>query len=312
MIFDGPNRRIILQAIDGDAVEVIDVYSEWKRWVQSGAGALYPEAFTTVGGDDLGGGIFAGVYFFLNTAAGWRIRPREASHVLALSGNLYPLVSGDPMFANTLGVYTVQIQLTVSSLTQAISTTGGGGGGGGISIIDVQTAMTLQGYNTVRAQFLDQLDIDKQNSVPQTLAYLKEACAALEQALSRTIPLPYAAYAPRTTVGVNDDPPESGGDFGQAPPDYAIPVAPALGLPANYIFMPRQPLLGIRDGVNKEFRTAVPFVSGDAVREVVYRSGVRVPTTDYRVNTAAKTITFLRAPQPADTLFLDAYVETAS
>lgn len=181
-------------------------------------------------------------------------------------------------------------------------------GGGSITIGDVQTAMTLQGYTIARGEFLEQLDPERQDGVTQILMQLRAGCIALEQAISQTIPLPYAAYSPRPVIGPSDQQPP----VSEPPPPLALPaVVPVTGLPANYRFMPRQPLNGVRDGVNKIFTTVVPFVSGDSVREVVYRSGVRVPVTDYRVNTAERSITFLRAPQPTDTLYLDAYVETA-
>lgn len=181
-------------------------------------------------------------------------------------------------------------------------------GGGSITIGDVQTAMTLQGYTIARGEFLEQLDPERQDGVTQILMQLRAGCIALEQAISQTIPLPYAAYSPRPVIGPSDQQPP----VPEPTPPLALPaVVPVTGLPANYRFMPRQPLNGIPDGVNKIFTTVVPFVSGDSVREVVYRSGVRVPVTDYRVNTAERSITFLRAPQPTDTLYLDAYVETA-
>lgn len=132
MIFDGPNRRIILEASDGNTVDAQEIYSRWKDWIIAGSGPQYPNAFTTVGGDPLGGGLFAGSYFFLNTADGWLIRPREESHNLVINGNLYPLVAGAAMFANTLGTYQVFVRVQTSSLTQAI-TTGG-----------VDTALILQ------------------------------------------------------------------------------------------------------------------------------------------------------------------------
>jgi len=132
MIFDGPGRLIILEASDGNLVEAQDIYSRWKDWVLGGTGAQYPNVFTTVGGDPLGGGLFAGAYFFLNTADGWLIRPREVDHNLVINGNLYPLVANAPMFASTLGSFQVFIRLQTSSLTQAL-TTGG-----------VDTALILQ------------------------------------------------------------------------------------------------------------------------------------------------------------------------
>lgn len=124
MIFDGPNRRIVFEVADGDTVDVVDIYSAWKRWVRDEDGAQYPAAFTTFGGDPLGGGVFAGAYFFLATDQGWLIRPREAHHSVQLNGNLYPVVAAAPMLADTLGPWRVQVRLQTSSLTQSIATAG--------------------------------------------------------------------------------------------------------------------------------------------------------------------------------------------
>ncbi len=164
MIFDGINHLIILEAADGNTVEAIDIYSRWKDWVQSGAGAGYDAAFTTIGGEDLGGGITAGNYFFLQTAAGWQVRPREAAHNLTINGNLYPDVAGVGMFAATLGAHQIQIRLQTSSLTQIV--------GGGFSS-QVQSAMTAQGYTTARAAFLDELDVTDPDSVAAAVQLIR-------------------------------------------------------------------------------------------------------------------------------------------
>lgn len=121
MIFDGPNLLVVLEQSDGDLVTALDIYSEWKSWVQSGDGAGYPAAFRAIGGDPLGGGVFAGSYFFLQTPSGWRIRPREAAHELTIDGNLFVDADGDDLFVPTLGAFQVQIQLTTSSLTQQVA-----------------------------------------------------------------------------------------------------------------------------------------------------------------------------------------------
>lgn len=121
MIFDGPNLLIILEASDGDLVRAIDIYSRWKDWVRSSVGSAYPEAFTTIGGEGLGGGLIAGQYFFLNTLSGWSVRPREASHELTIQGNLYPNVPGADQFTPTLGSFQVAINLQTSSLTQQVT-----------------------------------------------------------------------------------------------------------------------------------------------------------------------------------------------
>lgn len=87
-------------------------------------------------------------------------------------------------------------------------------------------------------------------------------------------------------------------------------AAPApVRLPADARFLPHVALSGAVDGVNTVYLSPVPFISGDIVREVVYRNGVRVDPADYTADPASRTITFLRAPLPADTLLLDAYVE---
>lgn len=124
MIFDGPNHRIILEASDGNSISVAGMYSRWKDWVLTD-GAQYEDAFLgSIGGEPLGGGVYVGGYVFLNTAAGWRIRPREEDHEIAFDGNLYPGVAGAAMFAPTLGSYQITRSLVKSPLTQAIATTG--------------------------------------------------------------------------------------------------------------------------------------------------------------------------------------------
>jgi hypothetical protein len=166
MIFDGTTLRIILEPSDGDTVEAIDgIYSRWKDWVLNDDGSKYAEAFTeSFGGNALGGGKQAGNYVFLNTAAGWKIRPREAAHELTIAGNIYPDIAGASMFAPTLGTYQIQINLERSSLTQIV--------GGGFES-QVQSAMTAQGYTTARAAFLDELDVTDPDSVAAAVQLIR-------------------------------------------------------------------------------------------------------------------------------------------
>jgi hypothetical protein len=127
--FDGPNKVISYDDAGTQvAIDAADLYSRWKDWVALG-NAQYPAAFRTIGGDPLGGGIFAGAYFFLNNTDGWRIRPKEAAHELVIAGNLYPENAALPTFLPTVGAYNVQTRLALSSLTQSIA----GGSGGGLT-----------------------------------------------------------------------------------------------------------------------------------------------------------------------------------
>lgn len=122
MIFDGPNRLIILEASDGDAIQAIDMFSEWKRWVKDEDGSRYPPALVSTGGEDIGAGLTAGSYFFVNTIDGWRIRPREEDHDVRIVGNLYPADPNDPIRVSTLGTFQVSFELERSQLTQGVET----------------------------------------------------------------------------------------------------------------------------------------------------------------------------------------------
>jgi hypothetical protein len=123
--FDGPNKII---SYDDPGTTVVlsakDVYSRWKDWVAAG-NAQYATAFRTIGGDPLGGGIFAGDYFFLNNVDGWRMQPKNSPHVLILTGNMYAEDSNLAFFLNTPGAHNVRIEMRTSSLTQTVSSGSG-------------------------------------------------------------------------------------------------------------------------------------------------------------------------------------------
>lgn len=128
--FDAQNKRIVL---DTAYVEVRDIYSRWKEWVQSG-NAEYPAAFRVVGGDPIGGGIFVSSYFFLLN--GWRIRPMESDHTLTLDGNISVDGGGVPV-VSTLGNFNVVVQYVVPVAAQAFDS----GGGSGASAEEIAAAV---------------------------------------------------------------------------------------------------------------------------------------------------------------------------
>ena len=102
--FDGANK--IIQVDPGATdIDVQEVYSEWKRWVRLDAqNAKWLPAFDVVGGDDLGGGLVAPIYFFLLN--GWTIRPDDTSgsHELTVALNLYARPSTNDRFTPVGGV----------------------------------------------------------------------------------------------------------------------------------------------------------------------------------------------------------------
>lgn len=116
--FDPVNKRIVL---DSAYVTAGQIYSRWKEWVLTDDNTKYEQAFSVLGGDPLGGGLFVASYFFLMN--GWRIRPMEANHTLILEGNIAVLGGGVPV-VQTLGQFNVSTQFTVPVQAQGISTSG--------------------------------------------------------------------------------------------------------------------------------------------------------------------------------------------
>lgn len=102
--FDGATK--IIQVDPGiTAIAVREVYSAWKDWVRSAAdNAKWLPAFDVVGGDDLGSGKVAPIYFFLIN--GWRVRPDDTSgsHELEVSLNLYARPTTNARFSPVSGV----------------------------------------------------------------------------------------------------------------------------------------------------------------------------------------------------------------
>lgn len=119
--FDPANKRVIL---DTTYVETIDLYSRWKEWVATSDNSKYLPAFSTVGGEPLGGSLYVARYFFLLND--WRIRPMESNHTLNIEGNISVLGGGDPVVP-TLGTYKVLVQYTVPVQAQGIATSGSSG-----------------------------------------------------------------------------------------------------------------------------------------------------------------------------------------
>lgn len=115
--FDGATKRIVLDSAAASAAEI------WSRWVDwHAANTQWPLAFTLVGGQALGGGLFIPPYFFLLN--GWRVRPMESNHNLTITGNLFVDGGGVPV-VSTLGTYQVNVNYTVPVQAQGISTSGG-------------------------------------------------------------------------------------------------------------------------------------------------------------------------------------------
>jgi hypothetical protein len=125
--FDGPATTITLESGVTD-VDWLDVYSDWKRWVNDGGGDPYAPAFRVVGGDPLSPTLDAGSYFFLRNDLGWRIKPPEEDINIFVTGNLALEDLTKPSILPTTGAFTAAI-IGIQPITQVVTTPGGGGGG---------------------------------------------------------------------------------------------------------------------------------------------------------------------------------------
>lgn len=118
--FDPINLRIIEinSGLTTNVLDLVEIYSEWKDWILGDPQrAGYPSAFRVVGGDPISDVQNLGSTFFLNTGAGWRIRPAEYDHQLAIVGNLFTDPAGEITITSTIGAFTVLVEQRVSNLT---------------------------------------------------------------------------------------------------------------------------------------------------------------------------------------------------
>jgi hypothetical protein len=115
--FDGINKLIIVHSEVSTIDVKIDIYSDWKEWVKLRDNSKFLPAIRTIGGDPVGGGIYAGdIYFLMNN---WRI---YIDHTVEVNGVIYSDNSGSP-FVVPSDTYITSNK--VSNLVQTVTTGGG-------------------------------------------------------------------------------------------------------------------------------------------------------------------------------------------
>lgn len=119
VVFDGPNKLIIVSEGVTDINFRADVYSAWKEWLHDPNfdNEQWLEAISVVGGDPLPGDRALGATFFLEN--GWRMRTWEGNHELTVTGNVFTR-EGDQLFVDTLNPWTIRINLNTSTLVETI------------------------------------------------------------------------------------------------------------------------------------------------------------------------------------------------
>jgi hypothetical protein len=120
--FDGTNKIIKEPVSTGDTTHDIkrDIYSAWKRWVQTGNGQ-YDAAFFIEGGTPIGAtGLFTGATFILSN--GWKLMAGDWDHLSFVSGNLF---SDDGIDTVPNPDYSASLKTFGSVNAQGINTGGG-------------------------------------------------------------------------------------------------------------------------------------------------------------------------------------------
>lgn len=132
--FDGPTKRINLTA-GTTSISVRDMWSRWVDWFVTSDNSKYLPAFACVGGDDIdpSAGTKIPIYAFLMN--GWKIKPQEANHTLAVTDGILLVDGGGDPFVNTTGAYIVRINY--QQPVQAISFSSEGGGGSAPTVDDI-------------------------------------------------------------------------------------------------------------------------------------------------------------------------------
>lgn len=117
------------------AFSVRDLWSRWVDWVATSDNSKFLPAMSSVGGNDIDPSAGTSIPAYVFLINGWRVRPQEANHTLAVSGGVLLVNGGGDPFVNTLGAYNVRI--VYSQPVQAITVNTGGGGGSAPTVTDI-------------------------------------------------------------------------------------------------------------------------------------------------------------------------------
>jgi hypothetical protein len=141
-------------------MSVPELYSVWKDDVLLTNNAQYQFAFSIVGGDLISGSKYIPQYCFLEN--GWKIRPQEANHTLAVTDGIIVDAGGGDPFVNTLGAYTVRINYEQPVQAITVST-------GGVTPAQVWTystrELTSSGVSAIQSGLATSTEISALNNI---------------------------------------------------------------------------------------------------------------------------------------------------
>jgi hypothetical protein len=121
--FDGAEKVITLTS--GTVVlDVKDLYSRWKDWTLTSDNSKWASAFQVTGGDEIDADAGTSIPLYAFLINGWRIKPQEANHTLAVTNGILLVSGGGDPFVNTVGNYNIRINYQQPA--QAITVATGG------------------------------------------------------------------------------------------------------------------------------------------------------------------------------------------
>ena len=126
--FDGPTKEIKI-GYDGPVTNVTAaaIYSAWKQWVLAGNAQWEPAFLSSVGGDDLGGGVGLSGYYFVNNSAGWTLVHSMFDYQIQVTGDMYPGDPALPFVDPVMDAYSVTWIFQRSAASYVTTTDGGVG-----------------------------------------------------------------------------------------------------------------------------------------------------------------------------------------
>lgn len=150
--FDGVTKVITITTVN--TLDVKDLWSRWVDWVLTSDNSKYMPALSQVGGDDIDVSAGTSIPIYIYLLNGWKIKPREANHTLAVTNGILLVDGGGDPFINTTGAYTVRINYQQPVQAIGVAT----GGGGSLTPQQIRDAMALAtGDTPVEGSIDDQL-----------------------------------------------------------------------------------------------------------------------------------------------------------
>ena len=147
--FDGVTKVITITTVN--TLDVKDLWSRWVDWVLTSDNSKYLAAMSQVGGDDIDVSAGTSIPIYIYLLNGWKIKPREANHTLAVTNGILLVDGGGDPFINTTGSFTVRINYQQPVQSIGVAT----GGGGGVTAQQIRDAMALATADTPAAGSID-------------------------------------------------------------------------------------------------------------------------------------------------------------